>query len=178
MEKNNIILSLIIAVLAFFLLRSCDEAEEIKEVIKIEYLKGKSDTILIDRIKVVYKDRAPKELPQEVEEKTGDTLRVFKTNFSDSLAEIVITSRVKGQLIGSDILFKPKFPKYILRVDTIKESHVLNKYELYIGGQVGHQTFQPAIMLRTKKNLVISAGYDFVGENWAVGVYTRIKKRH
>lgn len=186
---KDFILFGVIALLAGLLLRQCNGTAEITggdKVISsdtaIIFIPGKPDTIEIERIRVVYRDRAPDGFTAEVDT-TGDTVKTYITNFSDSLLEgAIVTAKVKGSLISSSFTYKPLFPKYITRVDTFKESVVTvkerNKYEFYIGAVAGASaekfSFTPSVALRTKKSLVFTLGYDLLNKTYNLGGFSRL----
>lgn len=192
LRSSNYILIALVAILAFMQLRSCNESKEPIQKEKIissdtsSTLKlGKTDTVFFPVPGPIrYRDREPEKVSQSVDEKTGDSLTVFKTDFSDSLADILVTSRVKGVLISSDIDFKIKKPCfYLSRVDTldtrIETVTERNRFELYFGGELGGSqnsfTCQPTLLLRTNKNLVFSVGYELIGKTYQVGGFVLIK---
>jgi hypothetical protein len=143
------------------------------------FLPGKPDTVEIERVRVVYKDREPDGFTASVDT-TGDTVKTYITNFSDTLLEgAIVTARIKGELLSSSFTYKPLFPKYITRVDTVKESVVTvterNKVEFYVGAVAGANatqfSFTPSLMLRTKKSLVFTLGYDLLNKTYNGGVF-------
>lgn len=173
----------IITVLAFLLLRGCNNGTGTgKETVIIktdtlrEYIKGEPDTVTVEIIRTV-KEVIPAEVIT-----INDSVKEFKTNFSDSLAELVVTSRVKGELLASDLYFKPLYPKYITRVDTFKESVVTEierkRWSLSAGAvfSVGAERYglTPTLLIGTKKSLSISLGYDLINKTYNAGVYSKI----
>jgi len=189
-KSSNYILLLIVAVLLFIQLRQCNGPVDDLVVVSVDSSStlspGRVDTVFFPVPgPIQYINIKPEKVGQQVQAKTGDTLAVFKTDFSDSLADIMVTSRVDGTLVGSDIYFKLKKPCFsVSRVDTlktkVKKVVERNRYEFYIGGQTGGAqglfTLQPSIMLRTKKDLVITAGYELIQKTYNIGFYTRIFK--
>ena len=191
MQKKEFILYVIIGVLTFILFRQCGSLPSgpkkgVDEVISSDTVKvfilGKPDTVFIDRI-YHYRDTIPKYIFAEVDTATGDTLKTYLTAFSDSLIEATITSKVKGALLSTDLVFTPKFPRYITRVDTFKQSietvKARNNYGLYIGGVLGGSSERfsvtPSLMLKTPKKLYFTAGYDLINKTYHVGAFTEIR---
>lgn len=185
----------IIGVLAFFLLRSCNTKETpIKNGSEIiistdtikTIIKGAPDTVFLEVEKIVYKDKKPTKIAEEIDttpEGTIDTVKTYLTEFSDSLINATIKSKVKGSLLSTELNFKPKFPRYITRTDTIKEKietiKARNNYELSVGAVLGGSSdrfsFAPSLMLKTKKPFYLSLGYDIIIKTYNVGFYVPIR---
>lgn len=194
-NKKELFYLVIIGVLAFFLLRSCNTKETpIKngsdiiistDTIKT-IIKGAPDTVFLEVEKIVYKDKKPTKIAEEIDttpEGTIDTVKTYLTEFSDSLIEATIKSKVKGSLLSTELNFKPKFPRYITRTDTIKEKietiKARNNYELSVGAVLGGSSdrfsFAPSLMLKTKKPFYLSLGYDLIIKTYNVGFYVPIR---
>jgi len=180
--KRDFILYAIISVLAFLLFRGCNEEPEDRVVVKTKtvtkYLPGEPETTFVEVVKVI-KEVAPGEV-----EAVNDSVSKFTTVFNDSLAKIEITSLVKGELISSDLKFTPLFPKYITRVDTLKEvttNEVIVKRWSLEGGVIFSASAErfgvsPTLLIRNKKNLGVSLGYDVINKTYNVGLFTKIKR--
>jgi hypothetical protein len=182
-------LYLVIAILAVIVLRGCDNKKgggEDKIIISsdtvIVYIEGQPDTIEIERVRIVYRDREPDGFTTSIDT-TGDTVKTYITNFSDSLLDgAIVTAKVKGTLISSSFTYRPLFPKYITRVDTIKESVVTvkerDRYEVSIGAVAGASSemfsFTPSVMVRTRKKFSFSVGYDLLNNTYHVGGFSRL----
>jgi len=186
---KDFILFGVIAILCLALLNKCgDKGDDYdgdkvisSDTVRI-FIPGKTDTVEIERVRIVYRDREPDGFVTEVDT-TGDTVKTYITNFSDSLLDgAIVTARVKGTLLSSSFTYKPLFPKYITRVDTIKESVVTvkerNKFEFYIGAVAGANatrfSFTPSLALRTKKSLVFTLGYDLLNKTYHLGGFTKL----
>jgi len=179
----------IIAILCLVILNKCNndkqdpgEDKVISSDTVLVYIEGKPDTVEIERVRVVYKDREPDGFTEEVSHE-GDTVKTYITNFSDTLLDgAIVTAKVKGELISSSFTYKPLFPKYITRVDTFKESIVTvkerDKYEFYVGAVAGANSsnfsFTPSVALRTKKSLVFTLGYDLLNKTYNLGGFSRL----
>ena len=194
-NKKEFFYLVIIGVLAFFLLRSCNTKETpIKNGSEIiistdtikTIIKGAPDTVFLEVEKIVYKDKKPKKITEEIDttpEGTIDTVKTYLTEFSDSLIDATIKSKVKGSLLSTELNFKPKFPRYITRTDTIKEKietiKARNNYELSVGAVLGGSSdrfsFAPSLMLKTKKPFYLSLGYDLIIKTYNVGFYVPIR---
>ena len=194
-NKKELFYLVIIGVLAFFLLRSCNTKETpIKNGSEIiistdtikTIIKGAPDTVFLEVEKIVYKDKKPTKIDEEIDttpEGTIDTVKTYLTEFSDSLINATIKSKVKGSLLSTELNFKPKFPRYITRTDTIKEKietiKARNNYELSVGAVLGGSSdrfsFAPSLMLKTKKPFYLSLGYDIIIKTYNVGFYVPIR---
>ena len=190
-NKKELFYLVIIGVLAFFLLRSCNTKETpIKNGSEIiistdtikTIIKGAPDTVFLEVEKIVYKDKKPTKIAEEIDttpEGTIDTVKTYLTEFSDSLIDATIKSKVKGSLLSTELNFKPKFPRYITRTDTIKEKietiKARNNYELSFGAVLGGSSdrfsFAPSLMLKTKKPFYLSLGYDLINKTYYFGGY-------
>jgi len=117
-------------------------------------------------------------------EAVNDSVSKFTTVFNDSLALIEVSSMVKGELISSDLKFTPLFPKYITRVDTFKQevtNKVIIKRWSLEGGVIFSASAErfglsPTLLIRNKKNLGVSLGYDVINKTYNVGVFTKVKR--
>lgn len=187
----------IIGVLGFFLLRSCNSKEApIKNGSEIilstdtikTIIKGAPDTVFLQVEKIVYKDKEPTKIAEEIDttpEGVIDTVKTYLTQFSDSLINATIKSKVKGSLLSTELNFTPKFPRYITRTDTVKEKietiKARNNYELSVGavlgGSSGRFSFAPSLMLKTKKPFYLSLGYDLINKTYYLGGYAPIRWR-
>ena len=88
----------------------------------------------------------------------------------------ILTSRVKGLLYNSDIEFKPKYPKFISRVDTlIKFNQEKKRLKFFIGAEIGGNgksfVIQPGIIIKTKTDNCFTFGYEFMQGTYNVGFF-------
>ena len=117
-----------------------------------------TDTVTINRTqppKIIYRDK---------------DLTTYSTAFKDSLIEGEIISSVKGKLISSQLKYKPLFPKYINRTDsifTIKyiEKEIEKKYfAVFLGLEVGGNTntfmVSPKLSIKTKNDNMYGLRYN------------------
>jgi hypothetical protein len=183
--KKDIISSLIIIILGFIVLRQCSgtgTGSDVAPKIDSIYLPGTIDTVLFEVEKVVYKYLKPDTFKQVIDLTTGDTSMLYETNIDDSLITAKIVSNVKGTLLSTNFNYTPKFPKFITRVDTLK---ITIPYEVpkerwgvyagaIIGGNATVFNLQPTVLVKTDKNLQVSAGYDLIHKTYNVGVYTKL----
>ena len=105
----------------------------------------------------------------------GDSL--FLTIIKDSLIEGSIVSTVKGSLLSTEFTYKPLFPKYIHRVDTlrIEETIEINntivKREFAVGAGTtlnGSVIYGPRILYKDKKRNIFVYGLNISPENKGV----------
>jgi hypothetical protein len=189
MQNNtNTILLIIIAILGFLYLRSCNStpghngqgvADLTPDTL---YIQGKTDTLELEKKIYITKWLKPDSIEIIVDSITNDTTNIFRTEVADSLLTGTITSKVRGQLISSSFSYTPLFPKYITRVDSFNITkpvpvHV-PKWGVYAGGIIGGNansfTLEPTILIKTNKNLQFSVGYGLINKTYNVGLYTKI----
>jgi hypothetical protein len=185
-------LILVVVILAFLLLHQCNKNKSIgmadETVTKIDtlYKEGKIDTVFFPN-KIYVTDWLKPEVIHDtsyvVTDGKIDTLNSFTTNYSDSAIDATIVSKVKGDLISSQISYIKKFPKFIYKTDTItinKETTITkNKWGIYAGAIVGGNkdvfSLQPSILIKTNKTLQFSVGYELIQKSYNIGVWTKIK---
>ena len=119
----------------------------------------------------------------EIVPKTG--LNSYSQVFSDSLIEGKIISVVNGTLVEQTFTYNPKFPKYILKTDsiftTIEKTNTIteNKRELYLGFELGGNTtkfnLSPMISLKDKKHNLYSFRYNVINKTFNIGLQKQIK---
>lgn len=190
--KKEWIYWLTIIILILLLLRTCNKPNEstgldviITTKDSIVYVPGKSDTLYFEKIATKHRLK-----PTNVDSvKEFDNLPVtaymYQTLINDSLIDGQILSRIEGsKLIYTDLSYTPKFPKYITRVDTLKEfktttvEKTKNKWELYVGSNIGGSTenfvLAPGVLVRTNKNFSITLGYDLINKTYNIGYYQKL----
>lgn len=184
--KKDVIYLLAIVILGFVVMRQCTTAKPGGEGSAKKqdtlYLPGKTDSIPFEVEVIKYKWLKPDATEEIVDSVTGDTTMAYETIIDDSLITATIKSRVKGTLLGTDFEYKPKFPKFIHRVDTMKITIPYevpkNKWEFYVGAELGGNAtmfrLQPTLLVRTPKKLQVSLGYGLIHKTYNVGVYTQL----
>jgi hypothetical protein len=184
----NTILWIVLIILAILYLRSCNKEESVEiqtvTVSDTTYVKGKTDTFLLLDTVIKYKYLTSTVIETIHDTISGDTIHKYSTPVEDSLLTATITSTVKGELLNTSFNYKPKFPKYITRVDTlrIEDSTTVtitkNPWSLYFGGVAGGNanTFEvvPTVLLKTPKSLQLSFGYGIINKTYNVGMYAKI----
>jgi hypothetical protein len=187
---KGILIYIVAALFAILYLRQCNKgslAVDPEVVIKVDstYIKdSKPDTVYLDSISYSIKWLKPeKEYITEYDTIYMDSVNVFKTPYKDSLIEGSITTRSTGKVLSTDLIYVPKFPKYITSVDTFRIDSTTtvtkSKWGLYAGAIIGGNetkfSIQPSILLKTNKGLQFSAGYGLIDKTYNFGIFTVIK---
>jgi len=184
--KREWILLLIIAVLGFILLRKCNGPTGTEYDIDLTpdttYIQGPTDTVLFHDTVFRYKYLTNTIVDVVHDTITGDTIRTYDTPVVDSLLEGKITTKVKGLILSTNFEYKPKFPKFITRTDTLKITEPVvvpkEKWGVYLGAELGGNAtmfrLQPTLLVKTNKKLQFSAGYDIINKTYNVGAYTKL----
>lgn len=185
--KRETLLLLIVVILAFIVFRQCNSSVGDGGGVDLTpdtlYVPGKIDTVFFKRDSIVYRYLKPDKAEEVVDAVTGDTSMLYETNIDDSLITAKIVSNVKGTLLSTNFNYTPKFPKFITRVDTFKINTPIpvpkEKWGLYIGAEIGGNAtmfmLQPTLLVKTNKDLQVSAGYDLIHKTYHVGAYTQLK---
>ena len=179
--------------LSLLLLFQCEKTKEIKNnkeqidnnvIIKIDtiYKSGKSDTIYYPKIKVVTKLLKPIKKEKEIEIINNDTINSFVTIYSDSSIDAKVISKVKGELLNTKITYVKKFPKFIHKTDTVivnnEKTIIKKKFKIYVGAILGGNEnvflIQPSVILKTKKDVQISFGYELINKTYNIGLFKKI----
>lgn len=189
--KNILILSLVI-ILA--LMHFCGKKSEGNNKSHKGFIVKKH--VITDTTRVTHIDTIPFydsiAVPFEVEVAVAipiyDTIKEVNTYtnpFEDSLITGTISSLVEGVLVSQEFKYTPKFPKYIIKVDSIIVNNditntvVLNKRQLYvgmeIGGNVNSFSVSPKISLVDKKYNLFSYRYDVINKTHNFGYQKQIK---
>jgi len=186
--KSLVILGLIFIII---ILRGCNRHTFIKQGVKQIEIHTITDTAykyithidtipFLDTIKRYVNIEITK---PEIVPETG--LNSYSEVFNDSLLEGEIISIVEGTLIKQTFNYKPKFPKYIIKTDSIfttieKTSTITeNKIELYLGFELGGSTtkfnISPIISLKDKKYNLYSFRYGVIDKTFNIGLQKQIK---
>jgi len=146
-------------------------------VIDTEYIKGKIDTLAIFNHYVktngVILNPTPRIVTKEVPGTKNGGARSFKdfkeftVNLSDSLliGEAIILNDFSGDLKDVQFKYKPLFPKYITRVDTVKVTKTVNNTlsneRVKIGAGIGYNNLNHASLLLS---YTTKSDWQFIGE--------------
>jgi hypothetical protein len=155
---------------------------EVSVTTKVDTLriKGKTDTIKITVKEPIY---IPIEIPTPVTvtvpSDSGDiTVHEYSSEIRDSLIEGTITSQVDGKLIAQNFKYKPLFPKYITRTDTIvidkTETSVLKRNYIGLGAEIGGSAtsvnVSPKLSLITRKGYTYSYRYGLMDKTHNISI--------
>jgi hypothetical protein len=150
---------------------------EVSATVKVDTLriKGKTDTIKITVKEPIY---IPVEIPVPVTvtvpSDSGDiVVNEYTTEVIDSLIQGTITSQVDGVLVSQSFSYKPLFPKYITRTDTViidkTETSVLKRNYLGVGAEIGGSAttvnVSPKLSLITRKGYTYSYRYGLMDKS-------------
>lgn len=183
--KKQWYLWLAIIVLAILLLNKCNGGSSstgnTTTIDSIVYVKGKSDTVFFNKTYTISKI-----LPSKIDtiRDTIDGKEVITSHYTSNIDDSLLTGKLitiveGGTLKYTDFSYTPKFPKYITRVDTVKQysSTINNKTSLYggaiVGGSITGFVLAPGLSLKVN-NLIISTNYDLINKQVLLGVSTKI----
>jgi hypothetical protein len=179
---SNIKWIVIICLLIYiFLLQECSNNENkinVKSTVDTLYIKGKNDTILFEIVKPIYINV---NIPTPVyiyDTIMNDSLNLYNSIIEDSLISGEIKSRVKGNILSQEFNYKPKFPKFILRTDTIlvsKETIEIHKKSyiglgLELGGNQSLINVSPKISYTSKSNYIYSYRYGLIDKTHNISI--------
>lgn len=111
-----------------------------------------------------------------------DSIFEYAQEYNDSLIEGTLNAKVKGELLSSSLTYTPKFPKYIIKTETITitnnntiEVPGPRPYGLILGGGVNvahNQTFGATIDIgaQFKQGFDVIYRFDPLRMNHSVGV--------
>lgn len=108
---------------------------------------------------------------------------IVDTHICDSLIEGTISTVMDGTIVAQDFTYKPLFPKYIVKTDSVittisKEAKLRNN--LYVGMQLGGYSGQmelgPVVILTTKKHLLVGYNYGVVNHSHNVSIGYKLFK--
>jgi hypothetical protein len=99
-----------------------------------------------------------------------DSIYEYVNPYEDSLLSGTITSTSTGLILSQILEYTPKFPEYIIRIDTviINNNTVVEKkkIKLFIGGEIGGNessfSVSPIIDIQTKKGYMYGYRYGLV----------------
>ena len=103
-------------------------------------------------------------------ERVIDSTHLYTNAYEDSLLSGTISTEVDGTLVAVGFTYIPKFPKYIIKIDTItiNNTTVIEKKrtKFYIGMELGgnNNTFNisPVVDIQTKKGYMYGYRYGLV----------------
>jgi hypothetical protein len=109
-------------------------------------------------------------------ERVIDSTAIYTNPYEDSLISGTITSEIDGVLIAQGFTYTPKFPKYIIKTDTVTITNSTTverkKMKLLVGAEIGGtmNTFNisPIIDLQTKKGYMYGYRYGLVDKTHSI----------
>ena len=150
--------------------------------------------VVTDTTRITHIDTIPfyKEVPIYVEVDVNipiyDTIRnlnTYENPYEDSLLSGTIFSSVDGVLVDQKFSYIPKFPKYILKTDSIIVTNditntvIINKRRLYVGMEVGGSlnsfSVSPMVSFSDKKYNLFSYRFDVIGKTHNIGYQKQLK---
>lgn len=164
----------VIFFLILLLLYKCNNKEEIyipkTKIVSNTIVKSKIDTLRFEKTKYTVDTLylAKKEIDT-------DSNFVYTTNINDSLLSGVINTTVKkdGTFVYQNLEYSPKFPKYIIKTDSITTTNTIYRHSLSKNEIYGGITLSPyykfncvaTLGVKTKKDKYIGVGYDPFNKN-------------
>lgn len=115
---------------------------------------------------------------------TTDSTNNYYTSFEDSLIKGEILSKVDGVLVNQDFTYTPKFPKYIIKTDSITKTITITKElepkrKVFLGLNVGGNTntfnFGPQAAFLDKKDRLYNYNYNLLNNTHNVGFLIKLK---
>lgn len=109
-------------------------------------------------------------------------VREYRNKFEDSLLIGEMYVKVDGTLIANNFNYLPKFPKYIIRTDSVFTNTTIEELHnrlLYGGGiNVGRESFgvNLGLGLKTKRDNVYLVTYDPFNKSVGFSIFNSLKK--
>ena len=187
---------LVIAGLIIFILlsRTCntDQSTIISEVttvhtdtVKVTHI----DTLqFIDTIQRIVTVRIEEPVKVIVEDDVWDELDIneYNNEFTDSLIDGTIYTKVDGKMLDQNFNYIPKFPKYIFQIDTVVVNTVSSTVQtlkpqftidmgIEVGGSAEMFNFSPKIGFTSKNGFSYSYRYGVLNKTHNVGIMYKLK---
>ena len=115
----------------------------------------------------------------------NDSINEYTNNFNDSLLSGSVWTQVSGNLIDQTIDYVPKFPQFIIQVDTviinnnqtttIRKSNFSLDAGVEVGGSVDRFNFSPIVGFTTKKNNSYFYRYGLLDKTHSIGMMYNFK---
>lgn len=108
---------------------------------------------------------------------------VYNSEFKDSLIEAKIRTEVDGILISNELTYRPLFPKYINRTDSIfRDIYIPVNYKpssylfggLFVKGSKQSFDFGPSLGYAHGKGMIVQYGYHILNNEHTIGISKRI----
>ncbi len=194
LDPKWIVIGLLIAYILF--LQECGSPKG-GSVIETEVTTVQTDTIYktrIDTVKFVetveriVEVEIVKPVKVELPDDVWDEFNINEYNnpYSDSLIDGTIYTRVDGKLLDQNLSYTPKFPQYIIKIDTVMVNTVSSTvktlkppFTLDLGAEIGGNrdmfNFSPKIGFTSKSGFSYSYRYGILNKTHNVGIMYKIK---
>jgi len=192
--KWIVIIGLIVYII---FLQECGTVNQTGSIVETEVTTIETDTIyktkidtvkFIETVERIVEVEILKPIKIEVEDDVWDELNINEYNnaYSDSLIEGNIYTKVDGSLLDQKLVYIPKFPQYILQVDTVIVSTVSTTVQTLkppftfdfgaeVGGNREKFNFSPRIGFTSRKGFSYSYRYGILDKTHNVGIMFKFK---
>ena len=151
--------------------------------------KTKIDTVrFVETVERIVEVEIVKPVKVEIEDDVWDELNINEYNnpYSDSLIDGTIYTRVNGALLEQSLSYIPKFPQYILQIDTVIVNTMATTvqtlkppFTLDVGAEIGGNremfNFSPKVGFTSKNGFSYSYRYGVLDKTHSVGIMYKLK---
>ena len=151
--------------------------------------KTRIDTVkFIETVERIVEVEIVKPVKVEIEDDVWDELNINEYNnpYSDSLIDGTIYTKVNGLLLDQKLNYTPKFPLYILKIDTIMVSTIATTvqtlkppFTLDVGAEVGGNpemfNISPKVGFTSRNGFSYSYRYGILDKTHNVGIMYKLK---
>ena len=151
--------------------------------------KTRIDTVkFIETVERIVEVEIVKPVKVEIEDDVWDELNINEYNnpYSDSLIDGTIYTKVNGLLLDQKLNYTPKFPQYILKIDTIMVSTIATTvqtlkppFTLDVGAEVGGNpemfNISPKVGFTSRNGFSYSYRYGILDKTHNVGIMYKLK---
>tara|TARA_R110001592_G_scaffold5517_3_gene30359 strand:- start:24505 stop:25104 length:600 start_codon:yes stop_codon:yes gene_type:complete len=147
------------------------------------------DTLqFIDTVKRIITVKIEEPVKVIIEDDVWEELDIneYTNAFKDSLIDGTIYTRVNGKMLDQNFNYIPKFPQYIIQIDTVMvntltstTTTVQSRFNLNVGAEVGGNTekfnFSPLIGFTSNNGISYSYRYGIMDKTHNVGIMYNFK---
>ena len=151
--------------------------------------KTRIDTVkFIETVERIVEVEIVKPVKVEIEDDVWDELNINEYNnpYSDSLIDGTIYTKVNGLLLDQKLNYTPKFPQYILKIDTIMVSTIATTvqtlkppFTLDVGAEVGGNpemfNISPKVGFTSRNGFSYSYRYGILDKTHNIGIMYKLK---
>jgi len=180
----SLILSLVLGIFIGSSFKSCGKNNDIiKNTDTVVITKTRIDTIVFERIITKTKGGTIKKDTTK-KDPSNEDINFFTQEYDDSLISGILHSMVRGDLLSTELIYIPKFPKYILRTDSILTTITNNitkieyrqPFGFIVGGGFGANpsgqfNVMPQVGVQLKQNINFIYGYDFINKSHNIMIH-------